>query len=413
MSFLSVFFFSTNSVVFWLFSCRQIVAELFYVLVFIILLNKNLDLSKKRICYLIFGASLVVSHYSTVYIFLFLIASAWFYVMLFERNKRIIEINHIFFILVFSFCWYIYVSSASTFNDLLDTVNRIYQNFISDFFRLESRGSLTVSALGGGEVYTLWHMGGRFLFYLSELFTIAGFVKLMMDRKKGRTSGTDFELFAFINLMLVLLCIVVPNFSNVLQVNRFYQIALLFIAPLCIIGGRALITLVSKKSKNVYAIVLLSLFIIPFFLFQSGFVYALTGSLNWSIPLSFHKGDFDNPDLYNQVVYEQEVVAAQWLRKQTVASSSYGGLVYADPLMCDHVLTAYGVLAPENMRVLTNVTRPNAGSYVYLGRLNTIKEIFGGYKEAGSWNARDFSYLSENLNKIYSNGASEIYMNSS
>ncbi len=68
LSFLSVFFYCTNNVVFWLFSCRQIVAELFYILLFILIVDKDIKLSTKGICYLIFGASLVISHYSMAYI---------------------------------------------------------------------------------------------------------------------------------------------------------------------------------------------------------------------------------------------------------------------------------------------------------------------------------------------------------
>ena len=144
----------------------------------------------------------------------------------------------------------------------------------------------------------------------------------------------------------------------------------------------------------------------PFFLFQSGFVYVITGSPTWSIPLTYYKGDFINPQLYNDITYEQEVVAAQWLRQQKPESSRH--LIYADLLMLDHVLTAYGLFPPEIERRLTNTTRLVLGAYVYLGRLNTIKGIFGGYKGAVSWNTSDFSRF-ETINKIYSNGVSEVY----
>jgi len=119
----------------------------------------------------------------------------------------------------------------------------------------------------------------------------------------------------------------------------------------------------------------------------------------------------DNPQLYYKIVYEEEVLAARWLRNQITSIENNRNLVYADLLMCDHVLTAYGLFAPEERRVLTNVTQPDVRSYIYLGRLNVIKESFGGYKSAMSWNASDLvsSFRERMMNKIYSNGASEIY----
>lgn len=158
-----------------------------------------------------------------------------------------------------------------------------------------------------------------------------------------------------------------------------------------------------------YALFLICLFQVPFFLFQSGFIYVITGSPTWSIPLSYRKGDFSNPHLYNQVVYEQEVLAAEWLRHKGDLDVKYENLIYADLLMLDHVLTAYGLFPPEVKRILTNTTILNEGSYVYMGRLNVVKGVFGGYKGTIVWNANNLSFTSELLNKVYSNGASQVY----
>jgi len=409
-SFLSVFFYTTNNVVLWLFSCRQIVAELFYIVLFILFIDNNLRPSVKKICYLIFGLALVVSHYSMAYIFMFLVSCVYIYDLLLKKTERKIQLSQILIIFVFSFTWYMYTCSAAAFKDLLNTLNFIYRNFLNDFFRAEARETMVISALGGGEIYSFWNIFGRLLFYLSEFFIVIGVGMLVINKIKGRVLNSLFKKLAIINFVILLMCIVLPHFSKALQASRFYQITLLFLAPLCIIGGKTVLSLLNKKKQKVYAILLLS-FQIPFFLFQSGFVYAITGNKNWSIPLSYHKGDMDNPQLYYKIVYEEEVLAARWLRNQITSTENNRNLVYADLLMCDHVLTAYGVFAPEERRVLTNVTQPDVRSYIYLGRLNVIKESFGGYKSAMSWNASDLvsSFRERMMNKIYSNGASEIY----
>jgi len=405
LSFLSAFFYSTNNVVFWLFSCRQIVAELFYVLLFILIIDKSLKSHTKKLCYIIFGGALVVSHYSMAYIFMFIASSIWLYDLL-SRKPSNIKINQILMIFAFSFAWYIFTSSASAFEDFLNTMDYIFRNLLNDFFKPESREGQVIAALGGGEVYSLWNIFGRLFFYISEAFIVIGLIKLIIDRSKGKRLNRAYEAAVLLNFAIIMMCIVLPNFSRALQVSRFYQISLLFLSPLCIIGGKTIITLLSKRRKSVYTIFLMSLFQVPFFLFQSGFVYVITGSPTWSIPLTYYKGDFINPQLYNDITYEQEVVAAQWLRQQKPESSRH--LIYADLLMLDHVLTAYGLFPPEIERRLTNTTTLVLGAYVYLGRLNTIKGIFGGYKGAVSWNISDFSRF-ETVNKIYSNGVSEVY----
>lgn len=406
LSFLSAFFYTTNNVVFWLFSCRQIVAQLFYVLLFILIIDKNLDLRTKKLCYVIFAATLVVSHYSMAYIFMFIVSFVWLYDFLLKRKPSSIKIGQILTIFVFSFAWYIFTSSASTFEDFLNTIDYIYRNLANDFFKPEAREGQVIAALGGGEIYSLWNIFGRIFFYISEIFIVIGLVKLIIDGLRGKRLDKAYEVAVLLNFGIIVMCIVLPNFSKALQVSRFYQITLLFLSPLCIIGGKSIITLLSKKRKGIYAILLMSLFQIPFFLFQSGFVYVITGSPTWSIPLTYYRGDFSNPSLYTQITYEQEVLAAQWLKRWNPQSNEH--LVYADLLMLDHVLTAYGQIPPEIRRRLTNTTKLVPGAYVYLGRLNVVKGIFGGYKGMISWNASNFSAF-ETTSRIYCNGASEIY----
>lgn len=413
ISFLSALFFTTNSVVFMLFSNRQIIAEFFYVLLFYILLEKKLGQAKRRICYLFFGVALVVSHYSIAYILLLSISLIWLFNLLLKRIEKDIKISQILYLLVSSFVWYIFVSGSASFNSLLDTSNYIYKNLYSDFFDVAARDSLVVSALGGGEVYSLWHQIGRIFFYISELLIVVGFITLIVNRQKGRGLNQTFEKLISINLAIVLACIVLPNFSSALQITRFYQIAILPLAPLCIIGGKATIVLLIKKNgKAFYASLLLVLFLIPFFLFQSGFIYAIAGVKNWSIPLDINNCEFENPELYSRIVYEQEVIAAQWLSQKTSTNSqTFKHFIYADALYYDHVLTSYGMFIPENMRILNNITLPEEGSYIYLGRQNTLRGVVRG--TTYDWDISDVSSFLVRMDKVYSNGESEIYVDSS
>jgi uncharacterized membrane protein len=165
-----------------------------------------------------------------------------------------------------------------------------------------------------------------------------------------------------------------------------------------------------KHDELYYSLLLLTLFLIPFFLFQSGFVYAITGDINWSIPLSIHRGEVENQALYDLIVNEQEVLAAQWLNQKILAySSTYEYFVHADRVSYGKVLTSYGMFPHEKMRILTNATILDENSYVYLRRLNLVEGIIKGKNYV--WNISEFSPFFDEMNKIYSNGASEIYTN--
>jgi uncharacterized membrane protein len=412
-SFLSTLFFIMNSVFFMLFSSRQMIAELFYILLFLVLFDKKLESPKRNICYLIFSAAMVVSHYSIAYIFLLLILFIWLSDLLLRRIEKTIRISQVLSLFVFSFSWYIFISAASPFNSLLNTLDFIYKNLYRDFFNPQARGTMVISALGGGEVYSLWHQIGRIFFHISEFLIVIGFIKLMINRKRGKGPNREFKMLLFLNLTIILMCIVLPHFAQALHITRFYEIALLLLAPLCIIGGKAILVFFTRKrGEPYYASLLLILFLIPFFLFQSGFVYAITGDINWSIPLSIHRGEVKNLVLYDLIVNEQEVIAAQWLSQKIFAhSSTYEYSVHADRVSYGKVLISYGMFPHENMQILVNVTILDENSYVYLRRLNVVEGIIKGKNYV--WNITELSPIFDGMNKIYSNGASEIYRNSS
>lgn len=405
LSFLSVFFFTANSVFFTLFSSRQMVAELFFILLFLVLFNKKLSSPKKELCYLIFSAGLVMSHYSMSYVFIFLIFVIWAYQLIRKRTK-LVTTSQLLSIFVLASGWYIFTSGASTFNDLLNAIQFVYRNLSSDFFNPQARSTLVLTALGAGQADSIIQQVGRMLFYLSEFVIIVGFVTLLIKRKERRAMNEGFVMLLFLNITLLLMSIIVPNFAATLGITRFYQIALLTLAPLCIVGGNAIFNLIGKQRfKPFIASTLLILYLIAFFLFQTGFVYAITGDVNWSLPLSIRRGEVENPALYDRIISKPEVFGVQWFHEKALSNWT---VVYADIVAVRH-LTAYGMIPYENVRELSNVTTiSDRSSHVYLRRFNVIDGIIQGANYV--WDSSDFSYLFNDMNKIYSNGVSESYM---
>ncbi len=71
--FVSLFMFYTEM----LQLARQQIAELFFVLLILLMIDKNMDKTKRAFLFIVFGVSLVVSHYALSYIYMFCLISAW------------------------------------------------------------------------------------------------------------------------------------------------------------------------------------------------------------------------------------------------------------------------------------------------------------------------------------------------
>jgi uncharacterized membrane protein len=186
--------------------------------------------------------------------------------------------------------------------------------------------------------------------------------------------------------------------------SRFYHILLFFLAPLCVLGAVAISRVISKFvypfKKEILASLLLAVVLTAYFLFQTGFVYALTGSPSYSLPLNV---DRLGPNLFNDyaVVTEQDVVGAQWLSQYAGGGPSQ---VYAGYL---NALISYGAINDTRLSALSNVTEPNGGDFVYLGTLNTRYGVVIG---ENVWNTSSIlEPFSSFSNNIYSSNDCQIY----
>lgn len=413
VAFVSIFFFMSNLAFFTEVAtlARQMIGELFYVLLFLtIFYNNGMNRFVKWVCFTIFSFGLITSHYSLAYIFLFFIFSVWL-ISFFKKTSIKISASMIGLFATLSFAWYIYVSSSTSFNSLIEIIHFISRNFSSDFFKPQARGSQVLQGTGVVGFTSQWHLMGRYLSYLTEFLILVGFIALLVKRRR-KFFDQSYEGLVFLNMGLLVMCIVVPHLAESLNMSRFFHIQLFFLAPLCILGGETLLRLISmKKIKNrILSCILVFTVIIPFFLFQTGFIYEVTGDESWSLPLSRYR--FDDGKLYGTmgIVEVQELFGAKWLSKYGNSSNS----VYTD-LTSNRLLVGYAMFL--HLAPLTNKTRSiENGTYIYLRQYNIVSGTFVG-TYVWAWTALQFnmseiSYLINNVNLIYSNGGSEVYQNS-
>jgi uncharacterized membrane protein len=75
----------------------------------------------------------------------------------------------------------------------------------------------------------------RVVQYATELLLVAGFGYLLFRyRKYGFT--VEFAGCVVVSFILLLVCVFLPGFSAIINVTRFYQVSLFFLAPMMVIG---------------------------------------------------------------------------------------------------------------------------------------------------------------------------------
>jgi uncharacterized membrane protein len=208
---------------------------------------------------------------------------------------------------------------------------------------------------------------------------------------------------AFLNIAILGACVVMPNLAATFNMTRFYQVTLFILAPFCVIGGSDILHFLSRKKvkeKYILAIIVLAV-LIPYFLFQTGFVYEVTKEESYSLPLSYYR--LSSPQLVITFgdLKPSDVSSAMWLARERNVNSS----VCADVEF--GILFIYvGVLNPVSLSLGAPVGK---GSYVYLGEYNLFNATIINSYGYGSFNVTQIVPGLNETNLVYSSGSAEIY----
>lgn len=380
---------------------RQIVAELFFVLLLLVILKNRIKPLNKMIFYVIFSFGLVTSHYGVSEIFLFLISLVFVLLVLAKRPGRHITLSMILFFAVIMFAWYVYTSNSAIFESFLEFGDYVYSQ-LSDFFNPASRGEMVLRGLGLEAPPTIWNAISRAFAYCTEFLIVIGFLGLVTKRVKA--VGRNYFTFCLISVVLLVLLIAIPGLANTMNMTRFYHILLFFLAPLCVLGTGVLVGLALKRRRELLVSVLLLIVLVPYFLFQTGFVYEIVKTSNWSIPLSKYRMDILWLSRLGYIP-ETDVFGARWLSENTNTKFTR---VYADLYSKNRVITIYSMIYRGDVGRLSNTTRFASNGTIFVGCMNSI-----GGKIVDQGRLINTSLLTNfsEMSIIYSSGACEIYRN--
>lgn len=393
-AFLSTFFFMA---VFPFFSemlqlARQQIAELFFILLIILMLDKNMNHPKRALLSILFALSLGVSHYGLSYFYLCLLIVSMIILSLGYHNKGKINITYTFLLtyLVFILAWYIYLSSSSAIITIVHVMEHITQNLMSSFLNPETSQGLAMIT----NDYSQLHEITKYFYLISQLFIFIGVISILFIPSKLRFKR-EYHVFSVVCLIICLAGIAIPNFASAMNTTRLFHINLFFLAPFAVTGIQTTLDFFSKISTayNVSAKKVFSIYLMFFLLLTSGFFYELAGDSPVSIALN---NTFD-ATRYN----DKEVHNAKWISNNINDSK-----IYADPYG-KYLLDEF----PPNNKI-DLFSEDTTDGFLYLREFNLKNETIFCFKKEKTLSKIDYISLKSDFyiyaNKIYSNGGSDL-----
>jgi uncharacterized membrane protein len=419
IAFLAVFFFMSMDTFYlqMLGLARQMIAEVFFALTILLLVEDRLSLDKRRALFVVFGVGLIVSHYALGYIFMFFMLATLAFARFFKRpndtSPPLITPVMAGGLILVALGWDLFVA-PSAFNSL-----EIFARYVSS--QIMSLAPVPgVSGLLPVYLSPL-HDISKYLFLLLQGLIVVGVLGLFIRRKQSRFSR-EYTAMCIASFIILILTLLVPSFASAgLNVTRFYHVALFVLAPLCLTGATLIVgtlariknfvsppkiagyRMLSHTFKKLW-VLLVAVLLVLFFLFQTGFVYELT---NDSSPTSFALSKNRSADwtvyLHQLNIEPQEVSAAQWLSSHENQQLP----VYAD--FGAKYLASYGMIPFDEIRVFDPALNGSIGApaYFFFGSLNLQQDKVESYNV--EWNMTHFAFITQGTDKIYSNGNSDIY----
>ena len=389
---------------------RQEIAEIFLVLVILLMVDGSMDKLKKALLTVIFAISIIVSHYGLSYIFMLSLICVYAVIIIDEklikhgyRAKEYIlkdrtNSSFVLLFIIFAAGWYMYTSSSSAFSSVVHIGDHIIGSISTDFLNPDAaQGAAALTA----DVSSPLHNVPKYLNLLFQFFIGFGVLIMVFTREKMNFKK-EYIIFAVINLFILLVGIVVPYFSSALNITRLYHICLFFLAPFAIVGGIEFFKIFKKlfnkswDQKSVTnSLKLLAVVLVTLNLFFTGVIYEITQDE----PTSFALSKIDYP-IYD----EQEVISVNWL--YSVKDSN---LVYGDGYR-NNILGGYDYLS--NIMAIPPNYWISEGSYIYLGKYNLDNNLIlvnSVNKASKKIIYINLDPLIQNKSKIYDNNNSQIY----
>jgi len=442
-AFLASFFFMSQRIfLYTAYSPRTNTAILFFALAIMVFLSDGIDAVKKRMLFIVFIISCIVSHYSTTYIFFFMMLFCWFSIETLSKFskktafKKSVSLTMVLLFFGIIFFWYSQVTEAA-FNAGLNFVEQTFMN-LHNFFIMESRCGRTEAILGKGIMYKQAPFKIEFVFTWLTFALIGIGVISMLKRYKEMVAipgikhlKPDFlkTKFPIEYLMLTLACagmlvimVALPFVSQGYDLQRLYSQMAIVLSVVFVLGGIVLSkyffflqkkTDAKRKScffgkafffkerfagenaSQVPAYFIILLVLIPYF-------FCVTGPMYWmfGVPreMTINSDGWQYGSLY---IHDQEWYTGEWMgryaeQNNLIYTDRYGGIMLAN-----HNISL-------RMASFIDIEHEKINGYIYLRYYNLINKKLQGASMM-EYNLPDYSHLFAGKSKIYDTGGSEVW----
>ncbi|MCE7699532.1 MAG: DUF2206 domain-containing protein, partial [Methanobacterium paludis] len=313
---------------------RTYIAIFFFALAIMVFLSPNINDPKSKFLFIIFSVALIISHYSTSYIFVILLLISLilifilgilikiknnshvspFYQNFVPENGKFLSIGVFLLVFAMIFLWYSQIT-GSTFNNglyyLSNTLGKLNQLFL-----LESRDPTVYQAMGSTlSNAPLIRYINFFSSWMSIIFIATGllitflsilnvkYLKIKLNDICNINIDNEFFSLGASSFLVLVFAVIVPFALVFYSLPRFYYMILVPLSVFFILGGK----IISKvlRVKKAYIIILIVL--IPLLFSSIGLTPQYLGTPN-SILLN-------SPENINNTFYihDQEAYGAKWI----------------------------------------------------------------------------------------------------
>lgn len=432
---------------------RQQIALLFFGLFLWIKFQDNFSQRITNILLVVFGVSMIVSHYSTAYIALGIFTIAFITIIILRKvlpTKRVLYRTNIIsgwvllLLIGFTFFWtniqtqtsgnvpYVIQTTLNNLKnimlgdlrseDVLLSLNLTSERFdIYDIIGYVNNQSLLYSNHSGLYPPTTYEdyvprvmmsaeldgiirnelvrsLSGiilSFIRQLTKILLILGSLILLRQLLKRRIIDFEYNILNLIGLVILFLFIVLPTLSLFYNLFRIYVQILIISSASFIIGAFYLLFFVKKAHMRLRVIGVL---LIVFFLTTNGVTSYIFGG-----PATMNLNNFGEE--YDKFyTHEHEITSAKWLSLKREPNVS----IYADLTASLRLISfGNGIFNVEQAVLPSTFTEE---SYVYLDYAN-LRVGIANAKYEGKQISYNYpiEFLNKNKNLIYDNGGSRIY----
>ncbi|AXV36712.1 MAG: hypothetical protein CIT01_00130 [Methanobacterium sp. BRmetb2] len=389
---------------------RQEIAEIFLMLIILVVFNKMHTL-KKSILLILFGISLIVSHYGVASIFLIIMILAIMIKFIksriakMEGNENYFLLNRtlLIFLIVFSLGWFIYVSTSSIFINVVLIGKNIFSSFTDILNPSTSQGYNIIQSQ-----LSLLKDIEKYLYLATQFFIGIGILSLI--KNKFPTINEEYKLLSIASFLVALFGIVLPFFAAALNSDRLFHITLFFLSPFFVIGIyefiKIIISLSRKKIEkfkiNQKTYYLAAILLTSLFLFSSSLIYQISDQPKVGRFALDNEVDF----LW---INNYEMASINWFNGFNSASTK----IYADmnkAVIISGITGAANEVQSWNIEYFTLLNN----SYLYLGSYDLKNNQFAiNYYNKIKYIDNFGFNINTQMNQIYDNNGSVILVSRS